>query len=296
MTTLHAARHLRLVETAHPAMHPPAADTSTSYRARRDAMHSVAFVGSQIEAICGVRARDFVRGRFALLDVVHPDDRERVQAGWADDLTRVDYRMVHHGGGVRRVADIRTPCEDDPTAVVGRIEGDPDLDLAGLEAEVDPLTGLANRGVLRARLRSYLAWNRERPDVALLSLDIDALGAFNAARGRDAGDRLLREVAAVLSDGVRPADLVARCDRADFAVVLATGSAADAIRLTRRLVERVHGLGHVTVSAGLATAHPEDHEDDLASRAARACQAARRCGPGGLGIAPFQGGFQGPAA
>ena len=52
MTTLHAARHLRLVETAHPAMHPPAADTSTSYRARRDATHSVAFVGSQIEAIC----------------------------------------------------------------------------------------------------------------------------------------------------------------------------------------------------------------------------------------------------
>ena len=120
---------------------------------------------------------------------------------------------------------------------------------------------------------------------------------YNDTYAHQGGDECLRAVAQALANCIsRPADLVARCDRADFAVVLATGSAADAIRLTRRLVERVHGLGHVTVSAGLATAHPEDHEDDLASRAARACQAARRCGPGGLGIAPFQGGFQGPAA
>ena len=68
-----------------------------------------------------------------------------MQAGWANDLTRVDYRMVHHGGGVRRVADIRTPCDDDPTAVVGRIEGDPELDLAGLEVPLSDSVTKASR-------------------------------------------------------------------------------------------------------------------------------------------------------
>src|SRR4051812_45157086 len=99
-----------------------------------------------------------------------------------------------------------------------------EIDIAGHEALVDPLTGLANRRGLHRRLEEALG----EPDAraALLLLDVDAFKDVNDTLGHDAGDLVLRQVARRLEHVALEADLLARVGADEFAVLL-TGEEAD---------------------------------------------------------------------
>src|SRR3954466_13753847 len=99
-----------------------------------------------------------------------------------------------------------------------------ELDVAGHEALVDHLTGLANRRALHRRLDEALA----EPDAraALLILDVDAFKDVNATLGHDAGDMVLRLVAQRLEHLAIEADVLARVGGDEFAVLL-TGEQAE---------------------------------------------------------------------
>ena len=104
----------------------------------------------------------------------------------------------------------------------------------------DALTGLANR-------RSFeLALAREIDRVArsgepalLLALDIDHFKAVNDLHGHAAGDEVIKFVAQVLQDSVRPMDLVARIGGEEYAIVMpncpATFGQAVAERIRRKI-------------------------------------------------------------
>lgn len=84
------------------------------------------------------------------------------------------------------------------------------------KAMLDPLTELPNRRALQ----EYL----EQDDVgqtpmALFFLDLDGFKAVNDQHGHDAGDELLKQVAARLVDTVRKGDLVCRLAGDEFVVV-----------------------------------------------------------------------------
>src|SRR3954468_7034165 len=108
-----------------------------------------------------------------------------------------------------------------------------ELDVAGHEALVDHLTGLANRRGLHRRLEEALG----EPDAraALLLLDVDAFKDVNDTLGHDAGDLVLRQVALRLEHVALEADLLARVDTDEFAVLLTGEQAGDEAPVGRRL-------------------------------------------------------------
>ncbi|MBL7259307.1 diguanylate cyclase domain-containing protein [Paractinoplanes lichenicola] len=99
----------------------------------------------------------------------------------------------------------------------------------------DPLTGLANRALLRA-FTDDLA-GRSGGQVGVMVIDLDDFKAVNDAGGHDAGDEVLRTVADRMTQLVRPEDLLARAGGDEFIVVV-TGGAVDAV--LRDTAERIH--------------------------------------------------------
>jgi diguanylate cyclase (GGDEF)-like protein len=125
-------------------------------------------------------------------------------------------------------------------------------------ALTDDLTGLPNRRHFQERLSAELARvGREGVPVSLLLLDVDDFKTVNDTHGHAAGDAVLRELAGVLREGVRTADVPCRSGGEEFAVVLPGADEHEARRCAERLLEAIRDAGDIRVSAGVATA-PDD--------------------------------------
>jgi diguanylate cyclase (GGDEF)-like protein len=122
-------------------------------------------------------------------------------------------------------------------------------------AHTDPLTGLANvRTVSRVLELELARAGRQGGEVSVAIFDVDDFGAVNSDAGRDAGDDVLRSVAAVLSGAVRLVDTVARFGADEFLLV-APGSAG--VTVAQRVLDGVAELPAtdgrtISVSAGVA--------------------------------------------
>lgn len=142
----------------------------------------------------------------------------------------------------------------------------------------DPLTGLANRGLLEERTRAALSRDgRLGTSTGLLFLDLDRFKAINDQHGHAVGDEVLRVVADRLRSAVRPSDTVARLGGDEF-VVLAESSTGDALETLGERLEQavaqpmdVAGLTlQVGVSVGIAgSSHGEADPAGLLGQADR---------------------------
>jgi diguanylate cyclase (GGDEF)-like protein len=130
-------------------------------------------------------------------------------------------------------------------------------------AHTDPLTGLANLRTVSRVLELELARaGRQGGEVSVAIFDVDDFAAVNEAAGRDAGDDVLRSVAAVLAGAVRLVDTVARIGADEFLLV-APGSAG--VMVAQRILDGVAELPatdgrSISVTAGVAR-FPTDGTD-----------------------------------
>lgn len=130
-------------------------------------------------------------------------------------------------------------------------------------AKFDPLTGLANRLLLREKFAaSLMTATRTGHLLAVHFLDLDGFKAVNDRYGHPVGDALLQQVAARLGAMVRAEDTVARLGGDEF-VIVQTGLLHEdeakilALRIIRQLslAYRVADNDvHVSVSVGIALA------------------------------------------
>jgi diguanylate cyclase (GGDEF)-like protein len=137
-----------------------------------------------------------------------------------------------------------------------------------LLATQDGLTGVSNRRAFDDALDVH--WRqavRTGAPLAVLMFDVDCFKAYNDHHGHLAGDDCLRRVAQALQQQVlRPADLLARYGGEEFVMLLPGTPAAGAQHLAQRVLTAMdqlalphgHSLAapHVTVSIGVACAHP----------------------------------------
>ncbi|DAB37998.1 MAG: hypothetical protein A2023_03550 [Sulfuricurvum sp. GWF2_44_89] len=139
-------------------------------------------------------------------------------------------------------------------------------------ANFDPLTGLANRGLLHAHLQNSIdKANRNKTQIALLMFDLDRFKDINDSYGHSAGDELLQMVSKRFSSRLREGDLIGRLGGDEFAVVVETIThPEDAGRLAQEMLGtlaeayRLSGgaLIHVGASAGIVLF--PDHGADAA--------------------------------
>jgi diguanylate cyclase (GGDEF)-like protein len=88
----------------------------------------------------------------------------------------------------------------------------------------DPLTGCRNRRFFEEIIGRELQRHRRYGiPMSILFVDVDRFKAVNDTLGHDAGDRVLREVAAFLLSNIREADYVFRWGGDEFLILLSCG-------------------------------------------------------------------------
>jgi diguanylate cyclase (GGDEF)-like protein/putative nucleotidyltransferase with HDIG domain len=149
-------------------------------------------------------------------------------------------------------------------------------------AEHDALTGLRNRRDLEPRIANEIA---QSGTVSVLVCDLDDFRRVNDALGEDAGDDVLRRVAAVLRRCTRgTSDVPTRLDGEEFAVVLRDTDRVAALAVAERLRPAVRDEFRdlsvpISVSIGLAATGTDlETASEVLRAAQRALDAAKRLG------------------
>jgi diguanylate cyclase (GGDEF)-like protein len=167
------------------------------------------------------------------------------------------------------------------------------IDRLRAEADLDPLTGLANRRRFRKALGNELErFRRYGTPCALIMLDIDHLKKINDAHGHSVGDVMIRHVAATLAEASRGNDTAARLGGEEFALLLAGVNEKQAVTAAARLqptlsAEPIEGAGLATVSLGVAAcpAHATS-ERSLYAASDKALYRAKNEGRNRVEVAP----------
>ena len=136
------------------------------------------------------------------------------------------------------------------------------------QAITDGLTGLYNRRFFNDELdREMQRSVRHCLKMSLVLVDVDHFKKYNDTNGHQAGDEVLKKVAAVFRDTTRVCDLECRYGGEEFALILPETSKMQALAIAEKLRKKIEEtefpnqekqpLGNLTISIGVAT-FPDD--------------------------------------
>jgi diguanylate cyclase (GGDEF)-like protein/PAS domain S-box-containing protein len=243
------------------------------------------YVSPAVLSLLGMEPGELV-GRPAT-DVVHPDDRDRVQdrlgaqLRMSPETALVQFRMGRKDGTFCEVEAV-VADQRERASVGGYVANIRDITerkefeaLLAHRALHDPLTGLANRQLILDRAEQMLVRaRRAREPVAAYFIDLDNFKDANDSLGHEAGDRVLRSVAGRFSALLRASDTVGRLGGDEFVILtegvsLSSGPMRVAERIREVLrtpfhVEGFEGLPiTITASIGIATGDRESAQELL---------------------------------
>ena len=117
------------------------------------------------------------------------------------------------------------------------------LDYAVTEnyALTDPMTGLPNARSLQMQFEKEVKRaSRSDGSFQVLVLDLDGFKAVNDTFGHKAGDKMLKEIGAVVRDQLRSYDFLARYGGDEFVALVPNTDSADVLDLARRIEDAVN--------------------------------------------------------
>ncbi len=203
------------------------------YMDRLDSVSSNIYASPQIEPLLGYTPEEWAADPDLFVELLHPDDRERVLAAHArthatGEPLQLEYRLFARDGSIVCVHDeARIISDVDSGAailqgylldVTARTEAEEQL---RHQAFHDALTGLANRALFTDRVQHALVVHaNEQGDASVLILDLDDFKAINDSLGHLAGDALLAEVGRRLRAALTESHTVARIGGDEFAILV----------------------------------------------------------------------------
>lgn len=167
-------------------------------------------------------------------------------------------------------------------------------------SNVDALTGLYNRSWMEEAFpRMMMRCERNQMPLCMLIADVDHFESFVHAYGRNASDGILKTLAKLMAEKLRPQDLLVFLGGDKFAVLLPETSDESALGIAERLCEEMAAAqlntgadgtdraakalpltqdAHVTISVGIAAMKPGDALDSIFSMAHMALYQAKAAG------------------
>ncbi len=296
-----AQRLTLLVEHVPAVVYIDLADSDVSDGGR------LAYMSPQIQGILGYTPTELVEDPELWPSRIHPDDREAAIDAYDEhwrtgEPLRAEYRMLARDGAEVWVRDEAYAVADDTQSGRRTSQGllIDTTDRKRLESRLihdalhDPLTGLANRVLLRDHVERALA-RRDRSGgmLAFLFVDLDDFKRVNDSYGHAAGDQILVQIGERLTRAVRAEDIVGRQSGDEFAVLLGrvagTGEAALAAERILRELRRPIQLGAWSIvvggSVGIAVAvEPGATLEELITQADAAMYTAKAEGKGTFAV------------
>lgn len=244
-----------------------------------DGVFRYRFLSRGVETLLGVSVEAVIDDASVLLELIHPEDRDRVMQQTSDQAETLQareasFRMRHaRNGGLRwiecldrpqRLADGTVRWMGYANDVTARDEAEARLRHL---AHYDPLTALPNRrlSLELAQQALELAQREQRP-LPLLYLNLNGFKPINDRHGHDAGDDMLREIARRMMAALRASDVVGRVGGDEFIIILPNTDApadarlvADKLRAAIAEPAGLSSVGTVQLSASIGIAwYPED--------------------------------------
>lgn len=137
----------------------------------------------------------------------------------------------------------------------------------------DPLTGLYNRRKFHEFLRyEIIRAERHRQGFSVIMIDLDNFKYINDTFGHPIGDMVLKELTAMLGEGLRRGDVLARMGGDEFAIILPETPAASGLQVANKLHQTLIGrefelpVGKIRSTASFSmVSYPEDGktEEDI---------------------------------
>ncbi|AHF04491.1 diguanylate cyclase [Marichromatium purpuratum 984] len=294
-------RDLLLSETRYRQVTSVMTDVAYASQRREGGLFWIEWMTDSILALTGYTLEEVLAQRSWRFMVIE-EDGELFDDNIADlepgQTSTCELRLRHKDDTLRWVR-ATTECQADPDAPGVRcyygglvdISDEKTLsDKLAFLSHYDPLTGLANRRLMRKRIHRALAHGaRSGRGLALLSIDLDNLKLINDSLGHQAGDQVLREVAQRLLGILGAHDTLARFGGDNFIWLTAEQPRAEGCI---ELVRQVRGVlappvaiedRSVLISASIGISlYPDDAatSDELIGHADAALHMAKSEGRG----------------
>jgi two-component system cell cycle response regulator len=157
-------------------------------------------------------------------------------------------------------------------------------------AITDALTGLYNRHYLNTHLGNMVKQAlKNGKHLGLMIMDMDHFKEVNDTYGHDVGDLVLKQLAHIMIQESRSAELAARIGGEEFVILMPETNPASALQAAERMREaveehnfKINDKGETikkTISIGVANLHPDgDSGESLMKRADEALYEAKNSG------------------
>lgn len=152
-------------------------------------------------------------------------------------------------------------------------------------ANIDSLTGLLNRGAILRKLSEQMKHaKRYRDELSLSLLDIDHFKKVNDQYGHLTGDDVLEQVAILMWQNIRDADIIGRYGGEEFIIILPRTDLSSALNVAERVRKMIEAskmkdpegnMFGITVSQGISIYKLGEDEHSLISRADNALYKAK---------------------